>query len=290
MTEEIKVRVVCPKCSKSDYIKIDKGTLKKSGKGLTTILIPDETICDHSFQIFVDKNGAVRGYETPDFELKFTPGEDEKEEELGERNILQVVWTTFSDELFYKCIRTVVSGGIIICISEHDFLKENLGTFFKKILGENCPEIQVVNVTEYNKSIRKQIYASSHKNAFVFNADLGAIIKERFKEGFLRGDKFDFEEKWFAKYDLNEMSDADIIGDLKSRIDLVLGSAEKIKKAIEDKKIKNKKDAEAEFQKAIGKDVSFKILDEILKYRYDFDAEKVFFNVNAKVDKLNSLF
>ena len=62
------VPIICPICNFKKSINIPHDILKKSG--LTTISVPKDTICDHHFQIFVDQDFKVRGYQKVDFELK----------------------------------------------------------------------------------------------------------------------------------------------------------------------------------------------------------------------------
>lgn len=61
------VPITCPTCNFKKDIHVPSNILKKSG--LTTISIPKDTICDHHFQIFLDKDFKVRGYQKVDFEL-----------------------------------------------------------------------------------------------------------------------------------------------------------------------------------------------------------------------------
>jgi len=65
---EQKVPVICPTCHSKKDITIPRYLLKKVG--LTTISIPKDTICEHHFQIFIDPNLNVRGYQKVDIELK----------------------------------------------------------------------------------------------------------------------------------------------------------------------------------------------------------------------------
>ena len=62
------ITVICPICNMKSDINLPKNILKK--QGLTTISIPKDTICQHHFQIFLDKDLKVRGYQKVDFELK----------------------------------------------------------------------------------------------------------------------------------------------------------------------------------------------------------------------------
>ena len=63
-----KVAIICPTCHLKKEITIPRYLLKKVG--LTTISIPKDTICEHHFQIFIDQDLKVRGYQKVDVELK----------------------------------------------------------------------------------------------------------------------------------------------------------------------------------------------------------------------------
>ncbi|MHA2283000.1 MAG: hypothetical protein ACXAC5_19340 [Promethearchaeota archaeon] len=63
-----KIEVVCPICKTRDLIGIPEKRIKMSSH-LTTISIQKGLICPHHFQIFIDKNLQVRGYQKVDFEL-----------------------------------------------------------------------------------------------------------------------------------------------------------------------------------------------------------------------------
>ncbi|MFX0082088.1 MAG: hypothetical protein ACFE94_10080 [Candidatus Hodarchaeota archaeon] len=63
-----KVEVVGPSCKTRDLIDISEKKIK-NGSHLTTISIHKGLICAHHFQVFVDKNSQIRGYQKVDFEL-----------------------------------------------------------------------------------------------------------------------------------------------------------------------------------------------------------------------------
>jgi len=62
------ILVVCPTCNSRKDLKIPSKIINQS-KQLTTVSIPSGTVCEHSFQSFVDKNFKVRGYQKVDFEF-----------------------------------------------------------------------------------------------------------------------------------------------------------------------------------------------------------------------------
>jgi len=63
-----KIEVICPICKTRDLIGIPKKKINNSSH-LTTVSIQKGLICPHHFQIFIDKNSQVRGYQKVDFEL-----------------------------------------------------------------------------------------------------------------------------------------------------------------------------------------------------------------------------
>ncbi len=64
----VKIRLVCPRCGKEKFLKIPMELTKRS-EHLTTISIPSEFVCKHSFQAFIDKDFNVRAYQNADFEI-----------------------------------------------------------------------------------------------------------------------------------------------------------------------------------------------------------------------------
>ena len=63
-----KIQVICPVCKTRDIIGIPRRELRGNSH-LATISIQKGLICPHHFQIFIDKNLQIRGYQKVDFEL-----------------------------------------------------------------------------------------------------------------------------------------------------------------------------------------------------------------------------
>jgi len=80
-----KIHVTCPHCNTSKFIKIPTNIINESSH-LTTISIPLNHICEHSFQIFVDNHFVIRGYQRVDFDISnfeiYQNGSDSKGEDL----------------------------------------------------------------------------------------------------------------------------------------------------------------------------------------------------------------
>lgn len=63
------VHICCPICSKTNEIQISKKELGKASRGLLSISLPKNVVCNHSFIVYVDRNFKVRDYFIPDFEI-----------------------------------------------------------------------------------------------------------------------------------------------------------------------------------------------------------------------------
>jgi len=63
-----KIRVICPICKTSDLIGIPRSRLNRNSN-LNTISIHKGLICPHHFQVFIDSNFQIRGYQKVDLEL-----------------------------------------------------------------------------------------------------------------------------------------------------------------------------------------------------------------------------
>jgi len=62
------VQVICPVCKTQNTIRIPKSVINQASQ-LTTVSVPKGEICQHHFQLFIDKNFKIRGYQKVDFQL-----------------------------------------------------------------------------------------------------------------------------------------------------------------------------------------------------------------------------
>ena len=77
------VQVICPVCKSKDVIQIPKSVVNNATQ-LTTISVPKGKICQHHFQLFLDKNFAIRGYQKVHFQLKNDLGD--KQDKFDSKN------------------------------------------------------------------------------------------------------------------------------------------------------------------------------------------------------------
>ena len=62
------IEVICPVCKAKKVIQVPKSVVNQASQ-LTTISVPQDKICQHHFQLFLDKNFSIRGYQKVDFQL-----------------------------------------------------------------------------------------------------------------------------------------------------------------------------------------------------------------------------
>jgi len=73
------IEVICPVCNSKKVIQVPKSVVNQASQ-LTTISVPQDKICQHHFQLFLDKNFSIRGYQKVDFQLD--PEDKKKEKRL----------------------------------------------------------------------------------------------------------------------------------------------------------------------------------------------------------------
>src|SRR5271157_3480935 len=71
------LEVKCPKCHTGGFVEVPTQVLKEKDAGLITINVPQQLICDHGFQVFVDRNGSIRGYQAVDVQLELKKESDD---------------------------------------------------------------------------------------------------------------------------------------------------------------------------------------------------------------------
>jgi len=154
------IQIVCPKCKSKKELKIPIKVINQS-KQLTTISIPSELCCEHSFQAFVDKNFAVRGYQSVDFEFSkieiFESSDSslEYKDERGDRAKDITSLPIFQDIL--QILRD--------CVDDKEILGSGIFSIEGKVLYSSLPQTTLFNTirefevrSERNLVSVKQMY------------------------------------------------------------------------------------------------------------------------------------
>ena len=111
-----RILIVCPKCKTQRKLKVPTKIINQS-KQLTTVSIPVDLCCEHSFQAFIDKNFKVRGYQQVDFEfssVEFLEKEEEETEIIPEfQNIVNILRRSVGDKDILGSAILAVDGKVL---------------------------------------------------------------------------------------------------------------------------------------------------------------------------------
>ncbi|OLS16215.1 MAG: hypothetical protein RBG13Loki_0126 [Promethearchaeota archaeon CR_4] len=134
----VSIPINCPACQLPGKIDIPPELFAKKGTGLVTVNVPKDFICEHAFQIFIDRNGKVRGYQNIDFQLEMKKEIKESIksalQELKKANIsIQGIMSIITSNIFLRIVKCSLLGIPITIISNNQLLTENLkSTFLEK--------------------------------------------------------------------------------------------------------------------------------------------------------------
>lgn len=128
----------CPECKIQKKLKIPSKILKQS-ENVTTIGIPSETICEHSFQAFVDRFSSVRGYQVVDFEFPRMEYYESRviEGEQKEENS----FSNFTSLPLFQDIINFLRG----CVDDREILGSAIFTVEGKVLYSSIPHSTLFN-------------------------------------------------------------------------------------------------------------------------------------------------
>jgi len=65
-----RIQIICPQCGAAGFVHVSKSLIQNSTRGVSTINIPKNQVCEHNFIAYVDKNFAVRDYFVADVSLE----------------------------------------------------------------------------------------------------------------------------------------------------------------------------------------------------------------------------
>ena len=147
-----KVLIICPKCKTKKKLKVPSKIINQS-EGVITISIPAGFICEHSFQAFVDKFSAVRGYQVVDFEFPKLEYYESRviEEEQKERDDL----SKFASLPLFQDIINLLRG----CVDDREILGSAIFTVEGKVLYSSIPHSTLFNtIREFEVRNEKKLH------------------------------------------------------------------------------------------------------------------------------------
>ncbi len=166
---KIESHIICPKCDTSKDFTFSKSKIN-ADDFLTTIFFPRGRICEHQFNVYIDGNGDVRGYQLVNFivpsfesdesELKFTSDNKIKSEEID----LDLIEMNYSENFFIYICRIILFRKKTIILEKDDFLINKLTKFLDYLTEDSFNYDILFYSKEKYKTIKK-----SYKDYVILN-------------------------------------------------------------------------------------------------------------------------
>ncbi len=164
------IQIRCPSCNTNGIIEVEDNALKNVTRGLLAVYVKVNTICEHSFITYVDKNLKIRDYFITDFQIEIPekiPFE-KIEEQIPESKIinLDLIKLNLPAILITYVIKSIFLKRKIVLIFEEEFLYSHIINFFKYITQDLFEiNISIISNEEYNAN------SKTYKDFMVFDGN-----------------------------------------------------------------------------------------------------------------------
>ncbi len=148
------IPIACPVCKAQNRIKIPE-RLIENAKQITTVSISKNIICKHHFQCFIDKNFAVRGYQTVDYQIEKNEN-FEIEKGNDDKKLFQIIECNHN-ELKLKNEKSKNHQNNSINISQNMSLEEIYEEFWEFIDDKNEEFSVLIKKDPRRKTLSHQI-------------------------------------------------------------------------------------------------------------------------------------
>lgn len=270
------IEIRCPSCHKIGIIEVEDNALKNVTRGLLAVYVEVNTICEHSFITYVDKNLIIRDYFIADFQVvipKKVPFEKIETQEIPESEMinLDLIKLNLPAILITYVIKSIFLKKKIILIFEEDFLYSHILNFFKYIT-QNLFKIDISLISNEDYKKNSKIY----KDFMVFDGnEIVRNVKKSINPKKLAVEK-QIVYNFFSEIDM----DSSLIllrNDIQKAYILSKAIVDIIKNRKKDEKInmlKISKEVEDMYQiKLSNKYLDFLI--EIVKYYFEIDVPSI---------------
>lgn len=173
-----KIEIRCPNCNKQGFIELSIEKFPNIARGLLAINIAANTICSHSFIVYVDKNLRIRDYFIADFQIHLPDITIDKKElqsdKIPVKNIFDIdlIKLNLPAILITYILKAVFNYKKVLIISDQQFLHNHIINFCKYITKDSFQSTISILTEEEYKKVKKQY------NDFVVFKDL-KIIKNK---------------------------------------------------------------------------------------------------------------
>ena len=166
------IKITCPSCKNKGTIEISTESLKNISRGLLAVNVAANTICDHSFIVYLDKNLSIRDYFIADFQLEIpdiAPIEEISSKEIISKDKLNLdaIKLNLSANLITHVLKSIFSNKKVAIISDLSFLNDHILNFFKQLIeGSFDAYLSVISEDDYksNKKNYKEHIVLNGKN------------------------------------------------------------------------------------------------------------------------------
>jgi hypothetical protein len=173
-----KVQVVCPECGVAKFIPIPTSVICRPD-GLITVKVPNSLVCEHSFQIYLDQNMAIRGYQKSDFEINITADSsegDETEKKAAPMNPIELLKGVGAENapVLIESFLTI-SPTIIIAVPSNRV--ESASSGILAAIPDLKERVYFISREDYNKTWRNRVFSSEFIGAYVFDWEIKSVLK-----------------------------------------------------------------------------------------------------------------
>ncbi|MGQ4874022.1 MAG: hypothetical protein ACP6IY_08125 [Promethearchaeia archaeon] len=199
MEQYKELNVSCPVCQTEKNIKVPEAIFSQKKFGTFKIQVPMGAVCEHTFIVFVDTKGIIRGYEKIDIMMAAPPTISKEDKEKGRFNLMRFI-DLFGLYGVFNLIHAKIFNYPTYILKSDGF--EQYEEIINKIGDRIIPEkyrgtanVQFLDISDYNKLKIKE------KDALIMDSQKN-ILQTPWEE------KLKFEEQIIKKaleiFDENE--------------------------------------------------------------------------------------
>lgn len=254
------IKIQCPSCGKKGDFEILEEKIKNVARGLLAVNIAENTICEHSFIAYVDRNFTIRDYFMADFQLEIpeiVPLEKNKDLKITEKELtdLSLIKLNLPVNLMTYVIKSIFLKKKILIISDDSFLNDKILEFFVYITQNSFNyNISFISAEDYkNKHKEFKDYMVFENNKIVNN------VKKSINPKKLKMEKY-IVHKFLSEIDFNSS-----LIMLKNELQKIYTLSNSIVNLIQNKK-ENEKINILKISKKLAEIYKIKIKNEYLEF------------------------
>lgn len=178
------ITVECPKCKKTKSIPLP---IPVKPEGITTVMIPLDIVCEHQFQVFLDRSLNIRGYLTTDFNVVVTSDKNLiNPPNLVQNFTLDDLIDYFGEDSFTIFLEGMTSHSNVVFLG---ISPDKIGAVKAKFY-DAFPTMEkylfFVDRAEFNSNWKTKIFSYEFRFNYVFDFEIGTVIKTPEKNRRLR--------------------------------------------------------------------------------------------------------